>query len=461
MRFHKQGSITVYFCLMLLVMIPLISTCIFSAKVEAGRFQAANAADQAMFSLFSHYDRSLLQKYDLLFIDGSCQSSELSLSSCLDEFNAADDPLLSMSVPLASNLLTLRRTSSSITDCTLATDCSGAAFEAQAIAAIKDTIGIDAVHQLLSDAQDDDDAEPSDEEPSQDSYDEVEVPEDFVNPLPIIDNIKNQSLLSLVIDDPSSVSDHTTDLSALCSQRSKTEGFGMINTTGHVSGAADRILYDEYLLSHFSNFLHPSQTSLLQYQMEYLLSGTSSDTENLKKIIHSLLLRREAVNLLFLQQNAEKHAELEDTALVIASFLMNPELTPIIQLSLAAGWAFLESVEDIHSLFSGNKIARFKTAASWQVELADIPRFLTDRDALEKSDASGRSYQDYLRIMLFTKNCGQLTGRAMDMVEAQLRGDGNTDFCMDHCIDSLTIETEVLSEGSIPLTISKSFSYRS
>ena len=63
------GSITVYLALTLAVMVSLILASITSVKIRAGRMQAANAMDQAMYSLFAKYDRQLDETYALFFLD--------------------------------------------------------------------------------------------------------------------------------------------------------------------------------------------------------------------------------------------------------------------------------------------------------------------------------------------------------------------------------------------------------
>ena len=65
----RKGSITIYFALVMAVIVPLILAQITSAKVSAGRMQAANSMDQALFSLFGHYYAPLAKEYGLLFLN--------------------------------------------------------------------------------------------------------------------------------------------------------------------------------------------------------------------------------------------------------------------------------------------------------------------------------------------------------------------------------------------------------
>ncbi len=471
MQKRPKGVITIYLSLVFLVMISLITGCIFSVKVEAGRFQAANALDQAMFSLFAHYDQPLLQKYDLFMIDGSCQTDRLRIHSCLDEVNDVADQILSFGSDLSlsqlsgsSKLLTLKRTGSSVTGYTLATDVNCAAFEAQAIQSVYDTLGTTAVSQLLSSfgKQSTDNLQnTSPFETDGEIPEAVEVPEDFINPIPILTTLKSMSLLKLVFDDEDQVSQNTIRLSDYFSGRTPESGFGVINTMGHISSQFDRMVFNLYIAQHFSNACDPLETSLLQYQEEYILAGKSSDRENLETVLKKILVMREAVNLSFLLTDPGKQAELSETALLIASLLGNPELIFMIKTALAVGWAYLESIEDLHSLMNGNRIPTMKTALSWQVNIRNIPSFLTDREVLEKPAAAGMNYEDFLNLFLTAElNTSQTVSRACDMIEADLRGSGFPLFRMDHCIDSFSVEMEVLSENQIPLTVTQQYSYR-
>ncbi len=470
LRSYLRGVITIYLTLVLLVMVSLITGCIFSAKVEAGRYQAANAVDQAMFSLFAHYDLSLLQKYHLFLMDGSCGTEHLLIESCLRELNESADQILCMGDPSGalrlsgtSHLLSLKRTGSAVTGYTLATDAGGAAFEAQALQSMYDTLGADGVSRLLSSFRNEPERSAGSVVPPamEENPEEVEVPPDFKNPLPYLTTLKGMSLLSLVVDDPSKISKKTIHQAQFYSYRANEAGFGIVDTTGRISSVTDRAVFNLYLTKHYSNFMHPLSSSLLEYQLEYILGGAASDDRNLKTVLQKILFLREGLNLSFLYTDPLKRSQLQEEALVIASFLGNPALAIGIQAALAVGWAFLESIEDLHTLMSGKRIGLVKTQASWQVGLRNIPTFLRDRKALEKGVRGGVSYEDYLKLLLAAEQRGTVTtGRAIDMIEADLRGSGRPSFRMDHCLDSFSAEVDVLSEGQIPLTVERTGSYR-
>ena len=75
-----KGSMTCTMCLLLLVLLSLLGACIRSSRVSAGRVQAVNAMDTAIYSLFAQYDRDLLKDYHLFFLDGGYGENSINLS---------------------------------------------------------------------------------------------------------------------------------------------------------------------------------------------------------------------------------------------------------------------------------------------------------------------------------------------------------------------------------------------
>lgn len=502
-----KGSLTIYFALTFTVMVSLITGCIYSAKVEAGRSRTANAADQAVFSLFANYDQSLFDQYQIFMIDGSCGTDHLSTLSICNYLSENADYILHPKkdhfLSRGSSILTLEETNCALTGYTLATDMDGIPFRVQAVEAEKDTLGLSGggsssgrgntassfpESSVTESSSLEDSAEvsfdssqsftdyPSEEASSADSESasaegSLEVPADFVNPLPILEALRQSSLLPLVIDETShSVSDKVlpSEAGALLSERNQEKGFGILNSEGASFSASDRILFLKYLMDHFSCFTDVSNgessgsgsASALDYGLEYLVSGKKSDRKNLEKTAKKLLLRREAVNYAFLQTDSIKHSEISEEVLLIASAIGIPAAEPILQSLFSLAWAFAESLVDVHALFDGKHTPAVKTSASWQVEIADLPELAANLTSLEKDASGGLSYRDYLNLFLAGKSTSSLTRRAMDLIELNMRASGNPGFQFDRCIDSLSFELSVTSERKIPLTASASYSYR-
>ena len=66
---QKEGYITVYLSLSLLVMLSLIFTLIEGIRMQTIRFQTECVMDIGLNSIFAEYHRELLDQYDLFAID--------------------------------------------------------------------------------------------------------------------------------------------------------------------------------------------------------------------------------------------------------------------------------------------------------------------------------------------------------------------------------------------------------
>lgn len=67
-RVHN-GSITVFLSLLLVVLISLVTTSLESAHLSAVRGRIGMSSEAAMYTLFSHFEKSLYDDYKLLFLD--------------------------------------------------------------------------------------------------------------------------------------------------------------------------------------------------------------------------------------------------------------------------------------------------------------------------------------------------------------------------------------------------------
>lgn len=130
-----KGSMTCTMCLLLLVLLSLLGACIRSSRVSAGRVQAVNAMDTAIYSLFAQYDRDLLKDYHLFFLDGGYGENSINLSQLLTQTEAFTQPVLS------SGLSSCHLEACGIKGFRLASDNNGAAVQTQIIRYMKDNLG--------------------------------------------------------------------------------------------------------------------------------------------------------------------------------------------------------------------------------------------------------------------------------------------------------------------------------
>ena len=498
----RRGGITVFLSLTLLIVLALFAATLRSVRLSAARFSAANSLDQAVFSLFSNYDKDLLAEYDVFFLDGG-QGGHFAAGQLLRYMEDSADAVLHPEKALlagGASYLPFDRAAVSLEGYTTAAEGRGLIFAAQAIEYMRDTLGIQGVQRLLAAASSlqsapqssaaengaaldtssavdgileqaaenaqeaplPEETAPGGEEASEPAGDTpaAEVPADFKNPLDTIRTLQHMTLLDIAVPDPGSISDLTLDGLSLPSERKNLPSLGIVRVSTDTDSLSARVLFAEYLLTHCGYFTAQKNGALL-YQAEYLLAGKKADRENLLSVLKKLLLLRIGPNMASIYADAALHAAAAETAAVIAAALTVPELTPLIEGALIAGWAFCESVMDLRALLSGKRIPLMKNAETFMVNLESLPLLLSAPDSLIKDSPGGLSYPDYLRFLLLTGDTAGIRARLLDLAETTLRTvHGRTDFRIDHCIDTIDALLTVHTQDRKELTTAKRFSYR-
>lgn len=463
---HNKGSITAYLSLMLVLMISLLLAGLYSVQLAGARVQMVSAVDQGLYSLFARYDRTLLKRYHLFYVDGGRGQGAMQMGNLYETIEDDIARILFHRVDgnRNGNIGDLVMQGGGITGYTLATDGGGSSVKEQAGAYMKTALGAQGVRLLLEksnngqeisrnlgSAQESIEAGNSLEvydalkEQAREERESVgenveetadsEVPEDFVNPIETVRELKQQGILSLVLPAGNALSNRTQELSKLASGRKVETGMGMIGTDTEDSGLTGELLFGEYILQHCGNFSGTKPCEGLVYQVEYILQGNNSDVANLKGVVHKLLMMREAANLLHLYQDDAKRAQAQAAAGAIASLLLLPQAAPAVEQILLVCWAYAESILDVRGLLAGEKVPVLKEGASWQLSLSNIPRLFDGADDLRKNSEKGMSYQDYLRILLGLRNSRQKMAGCVDMIEMGMRAEeAKSNFRIDCCL---------------------------
>lgn len=481
----KKGSITVFFALVLSIIIVLICTCIESVKMMCARTQIANSADVGMYSLFAQYDPYLLKRYNLFYIDASYGADALRLSKAYRTVEEYMEPILNQ------NYLELSIVSGGVTGFVLATDCNGQPFRDQAVAYMKDMPGSQGIHFLvnamLENVQEIKKAQEMRQwmqvENIMAKYEEeiawagnesaqaelylqnmeiASTPNVTVeNPLDFIREAYKRDILELVISDLAELSNREMDIERLASHRKLQQGMGALCPTASDSETMDKALFQEYIMQKCGTYTNPSDGSGLKYQVEYMLGKCANDRDNLKKVAKRLMAIREGINLEFLYTDLEKREQSVELARAIAdSFLVRPEES-VIEEALLLGWAFGESVWDVKTLFDGGRVSLLKTSQNWNLSLEDVPRFLQEV-SLEQSVGAdqGMNYADYLRALLFLEPEDSKVMGGVDIIEADIQSQqGRENFRMDCCLESMEVEVDVRVNQLKTYTVQHRYGY--
>lgn len=307
----QKGSMTAAMSILLLVLLSLITVSIQSSRTACARVQAVNSMDTGLYSLFSEYDRELLERYNLFFLDASYNTGRIQIAQVLNHLEDYMKPVLD----------------SGLTKCAVqicaadgfraASDKNGAAVKQQIIRYMKENLGNAGIEALLKKTEEEKQVLEEQENIKNNGMEEINpeettpMPEisETNNPLEIIKSFKENGFLSFVLPSGVNVSEKTIDLSATLSKRERQQGMGDFPELETEEGFADKIFIQEYAFEKFQSFTDEAETPLA-YEIEYLLGGKEGDRENLSSVVKKLLLLREISNLAFLYTNPQKRGEL-------------------------------------------------------------------------------------------------------------------------------------------------------
>ncbi|MBQ7372786.1 MAG: hypothetical protein IJW67_13075 [Blautia sp.] len=492
----KRGSITVFFTLMLSLILSLLCTSIESVRMASARTQILNGMDIGLYSLFGEYDKELLTDYDLFLLDGSCGGGALKLSVIYKELEAYMKPVLKQN----GQKLSIQQ--GGLTGYRLVTDEKGEVFYQQVIQYMKETLGSHGVQLLMNHiaeqkkqtdkAEKDgkalenknalssydsevnratresqqalDEARKRAEEESELTGREIVVitptPPRVKNPIRSVKRTMRKNILNLVIPGKN-ISKQKVKKAGLASVRKLQNGMQMGAELKKDNSYASGILFQQYLMEKLGNYSRPVKNSGLQYQIEYILKGKTSDKENLKAVAKELLLIREGVNIAALLSDSGKMAAVESLAAAISAAFLIPPAVGVIEAALILCWTFAESILDERELFAGGRVPLIKKAGDWQISLENLMDLVPQMDRLRKNDPNGLSYEDYLQIMLLKESKTKKLQRGMDMVECSVRSHaGRAAFRLDSCITGLEASIDVKANRRKIYTVTRAYDYK-
>ncbi len=254
-----------------------------------------------------------------------------------------------------------------------------------------------------------------------------------------IKNLLGSGLLGLVVDQPDKLSD-----SAFSPEESYETSLRGYNY--EEKELLEQLLINEYLLNRFGNMLEPAEDKVLAYELEYILKGKEKDKENLTAVAAELLLLRSGMNLLYLLGNAEKRAQAELLAVLLAGFTGMHGIIKVTQLLILAVWAQAEGIADVRSLFAGKRVPLVKDDLSWKLSLEGLAKLTSSNMPYEKEEVGGLSYQDYLRLLLVKEKRSVRNARTMNLMEGVVKKKYDKGFTLKECVTELVICTEFKAE---------------
>ena len=445
---------SIFLALMFPLVLALLLALLESARYGGLRLMARSAGNAAADSVLAGYNRTLLERYGLLFYDGGKGSGLISFEDLEEEYSE----YFNQNLPEGQGSLFRSTLSDAKTaDVVTATDYNGEVFIRSALDFYKFGAAADLLGELQEqvsllkegeEALNRADGDRSrlkgtdwgsglipegslggvsfmksirfmDSEEPGEAFDSDRLKKDLEeSPIGKAEEEKAKGFLALVVPEDRKVSVYQADLAEAPSRISVDNR----ETTGSdlLEDALRKVMFNEYVLSQFVCFTDDADKKGLKYQTEYVLFGSESDEKNLKSTVNRIMWMREGMNLVHIL-GSHKWAEAEDIATALLAWTENPVIIELAAMAMAAAWAYGEAILDMRALLHGKKVAFVKTDESWTLSLEGLMDQAWDRGIEAKSSESGMSYEGYLRLMLYLNNVHTVAYKTMDLVQDDLR----------------------------------------
>lgn len=476
-----KGYLTIYVSLCMCVMISLCLVLIEGARRSTIRMEGELVADIAMESVLAEYHRELLAQYNLFYVDSSYGSEQPAYQKVNERLQYYLKRNTSYGEELKADFvyrdfLGMEFQDVQVQEVRLATDDNGYGLVRQAIAAVKDDMGIsylegvwDFIQKVESEGLLENDWENKKNGLASQiqSYDGQKVwiskkewtIVDVVSPTKVVDNMQAKGILRWVTSEDEGISGQLVDLSQYVSFRA---GQGVLNQGNGQRQEKpelwERLLFQEYLLGYTGRYGAEKEQGLLAYQTEYLIEGEESDEKNLAGVAGRICGIRQVANMAYLLADAEKTELAKGAATLMAAGLLLPEIAPLLEAAILLVWGYMESVYDTKVLLSGGRIPLIKTDESWHYGLDSVWGEPGQENV--EGEETGQIYEDYLRVLLFLQKQETVIGRFMDVVEMDIRlTEGNEKFRLDGCLDYLGMQGVIHSAYGYDFEISRARGY--
>lgn len=183
-----------------------------------------------------------------------------------------------------------------------------------------------------------------------------------------------------------------------------------------------------------------------QYGLEYLISGSEQEQDNLMGVVQRLLVLRTALNYAYVQTDVGLQSDSLATATEIAGALGLPMLITAIQQTILLILSVEESCVDIAALLKGKTVPVWKDASCFKMtypEICSVSRnvFHTKAEKIPEHQKTSVlrafSYQDYLWLFLMMTPEKTMRLRMYDLIQDDLQMRCNATFSLEQCVNKI------------------------
>lgn len=323
-------------------------------------------------------------------------------------------------------------------------------------------------------------------------YSSIVMKEDTKNPVDSICDLLENGVLSLITDNPDSISDKKVDDANLPSQlsgSSKIEStFDLYSLLKNCKGKeynneitdtftfqenkgedlVETLLLNQYQMNFFSNYCkvqnntqesrtykeefnkNAEKATRYQYETEYILGGGETDRENMTRIGVRIIMLRTVINYLYLFTDKEKGMQAYATAAALVGFTCLAPLVTLMKYVILFVWAVEEAIVDTYALLSGKSVPFIKTKQTFKVTFSNLYCFnkqtIIRLSNTIKNDArviGNFNYEMYLRIFLMINGKLDNCYRSMDVIQLSMQQMLGDRFRMQDCVFGLNVSGDI------------------
>ena len=281
----------------------------------------------------------------------------------------------------------------------------------------------------------------------------------------------SEGYMSLFLDDTSKLSDNklvsgilpslwyevsgesNADAEAVTSDAGDKSGRELLSDTDEGSGITDiaemlengidvlgtKVLSAMYMTEHFKSYSKYSAMgdTVLDYELEYILSGCDTDMGNLSAAATKIMLMRMLVTIIYTMTNSDLKGQAEAVAMATMGFTGLPFLVTIVKYLILFYWATAQAVIETAAVLRGKKVPVITNSDSFCLtlpELAVFPTLISKKAEDFNESELYLDYNNYLFIMLLLQGREKQAARAMDLIQENIRYRYNDDFLLNNAI---------------------------
>lgn len=247
--------------------------------------------------------------------------------------------------------------------------------------------------------------------------------------------IKNSVVLDTL---PSQGIRNTFDISAMKSGLESGKLAKQLTDKGG-SSIAEVAFIKKYLNNYIS--LASEKKTFYRNEWEYIVRGSTDDSENFSSCRRRIFLIRNALDLAYLYKDPEKR----ELVVAIAEMITPGPGGIVTQALIMESWAAIEAEADVKVLLDGERVPLIKTAETWRTDIGSVINSeavigklddesrkklngkrieiegMNGYEGARENASEGQSYEDYIIFLILGTNENVRLLRIMDIVQINMK----------------------------------------